>query len=1119
MKKIETEISRYWGKKRKLLLIMKLTILFTVVCFLQVSATVYSQTTKFSFELKNQRIQEVLREIEKSSDFRFFYQREQVDVERIVTLNISDKTVEEILPELFKGQEVVFDVRQDNLILIKPEKGAIESSTEFYVQQQQNSVSGKVSDTKGEQLPGVTVLVKGTTSGTVTNADGNYTLSNIPENAVLQFSFVGMRVQEIPIDGRTTITVVMEEETIGIEEVVAIGYGTQTRKEVTGSVAQVQGESLKQSRAVNVSNSLAGRMAGVVVNQRNGEPGRDDAIIRIRGISTTGNNDPLIVIDGVAEIDGLNRLDPEDIKSISVLKDASAAIYGARAASGVIIVTTKRGTQGKPKITYNGNVGRSNPTRLPRMADAATYARGYREYQLNNGINEEDLTFSLEDVQKFKDGSSPLTHPNTDWFDGLFKSNSMQSRHNLSVSGGTDRIQYFLSLGATDQDGLTRGTNYSQYNFRSNIDANITEDLKIGFDLAGRKEDRKWPGVHQQWIFWIAMRSYPTELATWPNGDYTYGLDGANALAMASESGYTRQKNDIFNGRLSFEYKLPQIKGLSADGFAAVDNESRYNKNWMVPWSYSTYDPDTNTYKSFSTTLIQTSLSEQFSRSFDLTLNVRIKYTREIGKHGVNTFLAYEQNTGEGNNFSAARNKFSNSKIDQLFAGSSNKIYWDNTGSAYETARQNYFGRVSYKFADKYLADLNFRYDGSMNFPEGSRFGFFPGISLGYRISQESFFNVPFIDDLKLRASYGKLGNDRIGSFRYLQKYGYGGNYVLDGTDATGIRESGVSVPKITWETTVVNNIGLDIMFGKVYTSIDVFKNKTKDMLISRTLAIPNLAGFVAPPENSGEMENKGIEFEFDYNDRFQDLRFHANGNISYSKNKVLFIDEKINPSAPWQSQEGYKLGRLLVYDNIGIYRTLNDLENYPSLQNAALGDLIYRDVDEDGKITALDRIPEELNAMPEITFGLNLGLSYHNFDLTVFFQGQARAAQAVGYRFDGSGNILQSQLENTWTSSNTDATNPRVGFRSNYWRFRPSTFWLKDASFLRLKTLEIGYNFPKQLLQRILGDTGELRTYISGYNLFTISEIKDQDPEITSHEGDVHPQTQLYNIGLRITF
>lgn len=1108
---------------KNILRMMKLTVLFMILACLSVSAGGYAQL--ISLEGKNASIERMLEQIENQSGYRFIYTVDIIEKARPVNVSVKDRPLAEALELCFKDQPLTYSI-VEKVIVVKAKE---ELKPDFYTpghtkQPDEKQITGKVTDSFGSPLPGVTIVVKSTTRGTITDANGSYSISNVPVDATLVFSFVGMKTQEIDVSGKTSIHVVMVEDAIGIDEVVAIGYGSKTRKEITGSVAQTSGTELRTSPAVNLSNSLAGRLAGVTINQRNGEPGRDDATIYIRGINTTGDNTPLFVIDGIADRDNISRLDPEDIESVTVLKDASAAIYGARAANGVILVTTKRGVEEKPAtITYTFNQGFTQPTRLLQMADAGQYAQAWYDAETNTGSSSH--LYSLEDIQKFKDGSHPDTHPNTDWIKEVFKKTSHQSRHNISLSGGTNSLRYFLSLGHANQDALYKNSDngFKQYNFRANIDANITENFKIGFNVSGRKENSQWVGGRTWYIFWLSMRNPPTEHAVFPNGEYSQGIASINPLALIEESGYERVENDIYNGTLSFEYKIPKVTGLTVDGFAAIDNTKYFNKHFMTPWHYSTWDPETDTYERYVSGIIsRISLREDFSQDLSVTLNIKLNYAKRFDKHSINGFVAYEQNTGKGDSFWTDRSQFDTRAVDQLFAGTSDKSFFNNSGSGYETARQNYFGRFSYSYADKYLADFNIRYDGSMNFPKGQRFGLFPGLSLGWRISEESFFkSIKLINDLKLRASIGKLGNDRITSFSYLRRFSFGNNYVLGGKDVTGVNETGVAIPDVTWETTITRNLGLDITFldMKMNMELDVFKNKTTDMLIPRNLAVPDFVGFSPPPQNAGEMENKGFEVTLGYHDRFGQVDFRAGGNIGFSRNKVLYIDETINPDAPWQAQTGHKLNRRLVYDAIGIFRSQADLDTYPHIVGAGLGDLIYRDVNDDDEINGLDMIPTELNEIPEIMFGFNMGLKYKNFDLNVFFQGQARAEQPVCVRFDFSGNADAKQLSDYYSERNPDGSYPRVGLENNYWRGMNSNFWLQSAAFLRLKSVELGYNLPNSISSKI--GFKEMRAYVSGFNLFTLSEIKVQDPEITNEfgEGTEHPQTKVFNVGIKVTF
>ncbi|MDN5204359.1 TonB-dependent receptor [Fulvivirgaceae bacterium BMA10] len=1075
---------------------------------------------QISVTLENASIKKAFQKIEKLTDFEFAYHKLIIDPNRRLDINERNISLADLLRSISKETNLRFKRVNNTIYVGSAEKGSNIQALEDPVSEEK-TITGKVTDENGNGLPGVNVLVKDTNIGIVTNVDGNYKLIVPDDASILVFSYVGYLTEEVEIAGRTTIDFALTPDIETLSEVIVVGYGSKEKAVVSGSITQTSGAEIKTSPSVSLGASLAGRLSGVTINQRNGEPGNDGVSILVRGLSTTGNNSALIVVDGVANRDGIGRLDPDDIESITVLKDASAAIYGAQAAGGVILVTTKRGIEGKPTISYNYNHGFVSPTRLPDMADSYTYANAVNQMEEFAG---RPAIFSDDDLQKYRDGSSPLTHPNTDWFDDLFEDVSHQSRQNLSVRGGSEKVKYFLSLGSASQDGLYKQgqTKYNQYNVRANVDAQISDNLQVSVDLAARREEAQSPAYSQFWIFWMALRQPPTEHAIFPNGAYSQGLASINPLALVRDSGYDRRDNDIVQGTLRFNYKIPQIEGLSLNGFFAVDNFNNFRKTFTTPWNYDVFDPGTNTYETFQSNFQgRISLNERFQRQTSITPHIRISYEKSFGDHNVGAFVAYEQNTVDFNENRVGRNAFTTPALDQISAGDADRDQFVAEGGASEFARKNYFGRLSYTYADKYILDFNWRVDGSVNFPEGDRFGFFPGVSAAWRISEEGFMqSTSFVQDLKLRASYGQLGNDRIGSFRYVQRFGLGTGYVLNGgVPVTGITIAGAPVENVTWETTETINLGLDASFlgGKLGLEFDVFKNKTRDMLIQRQGAVPDVFGIGGlPPENAGTMENKGFEVLLSYSDDFGEIGFNTSGNFSFAKNKVTFIDEADNTEAPWQMQTGYKLGRRLLYDAIGIYRTQNDLDNFPGLPGAGLGDLIYRDVNDDGIINGLDRIPIETNSTPEISFGLNTGITYKSFDLNVLLQGQARANQPVGYRFDGSGNVPQSQLEDTWSTDNTNASFPRVGQRRNYWAFTGSNFWLLNAAFLRIKTVELGYSLPSTVLNKV--GLQNARVYISGFNLLTFSAVKDQDPEITSNEGIAHPQTKVINLGVKLT-
>lgn len=649
------------------------------------------------------------------------------------------------------------------------------------------SVRGRVITQTGEGLPGVTIQIRGTNRGASTDVDGNFQLVNVDPGAVLQISFVGYGTQEVPVGDQSSLTVTLKEDALALSEVVVVGYGTQKRSTLTGAVAEIGGRELVQSPQPNVSNSLVGRTPGLIAVNRSGEPGRDGSQFFIRGRSTLGDTNPLIVIDGVANrLGGLDRLDPNEIESVSILKDASASIYGAQAANGVILVTTRRGKKGKPTVSYQFNQGFTSPTRLPDMADAATYAQIQNEIRYyespTQGLNQ---VFSAADLEKLRNGTDPISYPNTDWLRTILRSSAPQHRHTLGISGGSDEVRYLVSVGNVFQDGIYRnGTaKYNQYSLRANLDANVGKNLTIGVDLNARQEDRNYPLDSAGRIFRYALRAYPYLVATFPNGLPGSGTDqGRNPILQVTDAlGYQRDRRTILNSTIRLRENLSDLlPGLAVDGFASFDKSFQNVKQWTIPWTTYNYDRTTNQYVPQQNGPGTPELLQQNANVTQVTLNARVLYERTFGLNTLSGFVAYEQQTFDSDNISAFRTGFLSSAIDQLFAGSQVGAQAD--GSAFQSARQNYFGRVQFNRADRYLLEVQARYDGSQNFAQDRRFGFFPAFLAGWRISEEPWFRTDatnFINSLKFRASYGWLGNDRIPQYQYLTAYTYDQGYFL----------------------------------------------------------------------------------------------------------------------------------------------------------------------------------------------------------------------------------------------------------------------------------------------------------------------------------------------------
>ncbi|SHN40906.1 TonB-dependent receptor [Chitinophaga sp. CF418] len=1001
---------------------------------------------------------------------------------------------------------------------------------------QKQNITGKVSEAGGA-VPGVSVRIKGTNQGTLTNEQGKFTLSaNVGDTLI--FNHVSYVAQEIAVKSTAPVNVTLTTVSQNVNEVVVVGYGTQKKATLTGSISVVKGADIVKSPQPNVSNALAGRFSGVIANNRSGEPGYDGSTVSIRGQATTGNNDVLVVVDGVpGQIGGLERLDPNDIESISVLKDASAAVYGSRAANGVILVTTKRGKTGKPVISYSFNQGFSSPTRLPKMADAATYATIRNEIQYYalpaNGMNQ---VYSADQIQKFRDGSDPLHYPNTDWQKETLKNTALQSQHSLSVNGGSDNVRYYVSLGMIKQDGIYKHgvTDYNQYNFRSNIDADVTKRLKVSLYLSGREEDRMYPVTGAGDIFRSIYRAYPTVAARYPNGLPTSGIENNNPILQATDIGGTnRNPTQVFNGILKGSYAIPGVDGLSLDGFVSLDKSWSFSKAFAKPYAVYDFVEATNTYKK---TVIggsnqMATLSEGQLNKALITSNIKLNYARRFGKHDVSAFIAYEQSKTTLDSLGAYRMNFPTTLTPELSQGGAAATDKDNSGKSYNFTRKSYFGRLAYNYEEKYLLEAQARIDGSSTFPKGQRYGFFPSVSAGWRVSQEEWFksSVGFINDLKLRGSYGTLGNDNVGLFQYFDNYSLNNQYVIGSAIHSGIDLTKLGNPNITWEVAKKMDIGFDARFLK-HLSLEFiyFQQKRSDILTPRNASIPQISGIVnpynadalVPSENIGKVNSSGIEATVGYDNRTTSgIGYHINANLTYAKNKVIFIDEAAG-TLDYQRKTGRPLSTELLYNAIGIFRSQADLDKYPHVKGAQLGDLIYEDYNKDGQITADDQTRMPYSNIPQITYGAVLGADYKGFDVSVVFAGQARVSQYVLPESGTIGNFYSSWADNRWSPSNPNGSYPKVDERassSNNGGLYKNSFWLNNASFLRLKNVELGYNVNAGILSRM--NISGLRIYASAFNLFTFTKVKDYDPEGYSSSGQFYPQQRIVNVGANVKF
>ncbi|OFY64987.1 MAG: SusC/RagA family TonB-linked outer membrane protein [Bacteroidetes bacterium RBG_13_43_22] len=981
-------------------------------------------------------------------------------------------------------------------------------------------------------MPGVNILVRGTSIGAIADAQGMYTITVPDANATLVFSFIGYVSQEVPLSGRTTLDVVLAADMTALEEVVVTGYGTTKRASLTGSVSAVSGDNLKQSPTTNITNSLVGRLPGLTAIQKSGEPGYDNTTIYIRGANTLGNNAPLIVIDGIPNR-SMERLDPADIESFTILKDASAAIYGTQAANGVILITTKRGKIGKPTITFNANYGFNQPTVIPDMADAETYATMLNEIAYySNPSGGRNQQYSDAELQKFADGSDPWGYPNTDWFKEVFKPWSQQDYENISVSGGTESMKYFLSLGHKFQDAYyyNSATNYSQYDFRSNIDGKVSKNISIAFDVSGRQENKNFPTVGAGDIFRMLMRGKPDMPAYWPSGepgpDIEYGFNPA--VTVTDQTGTSNDKIYYLESNVRLDVKIPWVKGLSVQANGSYDKVFRFQKVFRTPWYLYTWDGNaSHTLAKGKRGLDAPELTENFRDGHKGTYNIFATYENSLGgTHNIKVIIGTERQSALNNYLNAFRKNFVTSAIPQLFAGAAD-TYMTNNGWADQNARESYFAKINYDLKQKYLVELVMRYDGSYMFKPGKQFGFFPGVSLGWRISDETFWqnSLSFINDFKLRASWGQTGNDRIyygGSlkeYQFLSTYSFDSqNYVFgQSVNAKMLSENVVPNPDVTWEIANQSNLGFNLttLNNKLSVEGDIFYNLRSRILWQASAVIPTSTGMTLPPQNIGKVSNIGFEYTITYRGITGDFGYDLSLNGSYAKNKIVFTFD--TPGIPeYQKAEGMPMGADLNYVAIGVFDDTEDVASNPHWAGAQPGDIIFKDVNDDGVIDGLDRMRDSKTDMPRYIGGFNANLSYKQFDLSMLFQGAAGAINYLGVESGDIGNFYQRFAENRWTPENTGATWPRAWNRDNeYWRNRGNTFWQFSTDYLRLKNMEVGYTLPKSVSSKL--GIEQFRIYFSGLNLITLDKIKLIDPELDS--GQSYPLQRVVNLGLTLTF
>lgn len=1021
-------------------------------------------------------------------------------------------------------------------------------------------ISGTVTDEKGIPIPGVNIIEKATKKGTTTDMDGNYKL-NISPKGVLTFSSIGFDSKEVAVNGKTVINQKLNSSSTGLDEVVVVAYGKQKKITQTGAITSLNSEQLSRSPSANIANSLAGQITGISTVQASGRPGGDDPRIFIRGIASLSEDraQPLVIVDGVER--PFTSLDPDEIETFSLLKDASAtAVYGVRGANGVIIVTTKRGKLGKANITASYSKGLQEANQLPDFADSYTYARVWNQSELNDGVSENLVRFKPHVVEAFRTNSNPLLFPNTDWLDYLLKPFADQSRANVNISGGSDKVKYFASLGALSQDGLfktfeaTRDFNFSfnRYNYRVNLDIEATKTTKIGLTIGGQVGVRNQPRFKAdssldllfRSIYWAAPFGSPGIVdgkyivndATYIDGQKNHGLDPFYGF------GY----DNILENRLNFDLDITQqlsfVKGLnlgvklsnntfySHTKTRALSSIRRYNPIYLkdVPNRPLLPNEDGNLLIfQPSGSDADYSYGESQGQGRNWYIESRLNYSRKFGSHNLGGLLLYNQQ----------------------------KEYFPKDANGVATSFQEIprglvgiAGRITYDYNNKYSADLNVGYNGSENFEKSQRFGFFPAVSAGWVVSKENFMKaLPVVSFLKFRYSYGIVGNDRIGGTRFLylpdnfdpSNTGAGYNFGTDvSANQTGAIENKLGNPNVTWEKATKQNLGMELKLfeDKFGIVVDVFKENRKDILVTERGLLPEIYGTssIAPAVNVGIVENKGYEVELNWKQqKNKNFGFALNLNMSYTKNKIIY-QEEVPRNQPYQFRTGQSVGQPFGYkydrfftqadlEFVELNKTNGTLVDVPDfLENLKPGDLIYKDLNNDGVINIDDQTAIGFPDYPMYNFGINLNVNIKNFDFNMAWAGATNTSRLLENTLNtpfenGTRGLLQTFADNAWTpeTANT-ATLPRLSFNGNSNNSLASDFWIRDASYIRLKTLETGYNFKGRFFKKMGIST--FRLYFNANNLFTFSKLDIIDPEARAVRPQ-YPLLKLYNLGIKLNF
>lgn len=1120
-------------------------LLFLLIILL-ISTAVYGQNQTIKLPTKKVTVQTIVQEIEKQTDISIDYSQNTLNPKTIIKFNSKTLHLSTLLNQMLGGLGLEYKIAGRHILIIKKEEHKVAKSASEVIQSKaRKNVVGRIVDAEtNEPIIGANVRVGDTGEGVVSDLDGCFKMS-ISANAKLIISYIGYNNQIVNTADGTNFNIKLHSNTQNLSEVVVVGYGTQKKVTLTGAVSAINSSEIVTTKNENVQNMLTGKIPGIRVLQRSAEPGEFNNSFDIRGMGS-----PLIIIDGIPR-DNMNRINSEDIESVSVLKDASAAIYGVRAANGVVLITTKKGKSGSLELNYDGNITWQNLSGMVKTASAVDWMTLKDEKSMHN-VNGGTLPYSLDDIEAYRNG----TKKGTDWWNAVLRNWAPQTEHTISATGGNDRTQFYLSAGYLYQQSFFKSNdlNYTKYNIRSNLTSKLTNRLTVGLSMSGIMDQKNQPYTSAAWIIRTMQRA-PALQPIYANDNPNYlmygWIEGDNPVAMmdANLTGYKKYNNKWFQSSANFSYDIPYIQGLTAKGLFSYDYEVSDNRLYQKAYNEYTYDQALNSYIPKAVQGTNTFRREFYSNQ-SLLYQFSLNYAHTFNlDHNVNALLLWEGSKRQGDNFFAQRELALN--LDQLFAGNTLNQQGNmdtGAGALYKEVNLGLVGKLGYDYKSKYLAEFDFRYDGSSMFGSGHQWGFFPAASVGWRISEEDFWKeskLSFINNMKFRASYGKLGDDSASSYQFITGYTYPsggssnrlpGGYIFNGTFVNSSANKGIANQNITWYVAKTLDLGFDLeawngLFGVTF---DYFNRNRTGLLATRNLSLPAIVGASLPQENLNGDNTHGYELEFSHRNHVGDLGYNLKGIFTFTRTKTTYEErgKAGNSYDNWRNNNNNRVQNIIWgYGNGGRYQSYSDIANSPVYTDYGTlpGDYEYQDWNGDGIISDLDVHPIGYQNVPLINFSLNIGANWKGFDLNMLFQGTTMQYNRYIEELHEPmwGNAYSNALEyfmNRWHPTNltADPYDPSTTWTSGKYAYTGSLsneyseYNVHNSSYIRLKSIEIGYS----LSQKILKMTGikNVRFYINGYNLFTIKSVPF-DPEHSGSDsyGDLYPLNRTISFGVNI--